>query len=72
MDDAAGRRVFAVSDLAVRVAGRYRFVEATVPAEAFGSGIRTISLRAAEAADVTAPEYRWQIEILRDGTEQKK
>jgi len=73
VDDAAGRRVFEVSGLAVRVAGRYRFVEVSVPAEALGPGARTISLRAAGgAADGTPPEYRWQIDTLRDGTEQKK
>lgn len=72
VDDAAGRRVFEGSDLATRVAGPYRFVEATVPAQALGPGARTISLTAEGAQAASHPEYRWQIDTLRDGMEQKK
>jgi hypothetical protein len=63
MDDAAGALIFERHHLSTRVAGPYTFVEAVIPAEVLGSGARTISL----AVDgVTSPEYRWQIDVVRD------
>lgn len=72
VEDAVGTPVFEKSHLAIHVAGPYTFVEAAVPAEAFDSGARTILLTVDGAVAATAPEYRWQITTVRDGTVQKK
>lgn len=61
VDDAAGRLLFEGSGLAIRVAGRYRFVEAVVPAAALGPGARTISLRASGAAREAPAKFSWHI-----------
>lgn len=67
VDDAAGTSVFEKSHLTTHVAGPYIFVEAAVPVEAFGAGVRTISLTVEGAAATAVPEYRWQINTVRDG-----
>jgi hypothetical protein len=72
MDDAAGRTVFEKSHLTTHVAGPYTFVEASVPVEAFGSGVRNVSLTVDGAAATAAPDYRWQINTVRESTAQKK
>lgn len=61
IDDAAGRRLFEGSELAIRVAGRYQFVEAAVPAAALAPGARTISLRASGAAREAPAKFSWRI-----------
>ena len=61
LDDAGGQPVFEGSHLVPRVAGRYRFVEVTVPVQVLGAGSRTISLRVEGAAQGGAPEYRWEL-----------
>jgi hypothetical protein len=61
VDDAAGRRLFEGSELAVRVAGRYQFVEAVVPVAALAPGARTISLRASSAAREAPAKFSWRI-----------
>jgi hypothetical protein len=67
---ATGTRLFFASHLAIRVAGPYRFVEVTVPAEAIGPGARTVTLRVDGSSEQDSPEYRWQIEAEND--KQKK
>jgi hypothetical protein len=63
VDDTTGGPIYERPHLSTRVAGRYTFVEAVISAEVLGSGARTISL----AVDgMTSPEYRWQIDIVRD------
>jgi hypothetical protein len=69
---AAGTRLFSASDLMIRVAGAYRFVEVIVPAEALGPGARTITLRAEGSSEGEAPAYRWQIDTVQEGGAQKK
>ena len=64
--DAAGTPVFEKSHLATRAAGPYTFVEAAVPAAVFGAGPQTIFLSVDGAAGATSPEYRWQINTVRD------
>jgi hypothetical protein len=61
VDDAAGRRLFEGSELAIRVAGRYRFVEAVVPAAALAPGARKISLRASGAPREAPAKFSWRI-----------
>jgi hypothetical protein len=63
VDDDGGHTVFEGSHLVPRVAGRYRFVEVTVPVQVLGTGSRTISLRVEGTAQGGAPEYRWEINI---------
>jgi len=66
VDDASGTPVFEKSHLAIRAAGPYTFVEAAVPAAVLGAGSRTIFLTVDGAAGATSPEYRWQINTVRD------
>jgi len=65
--DASGTPVFEKSHLSTRTAGPYTFVEAAIPADALGAGSRTIFLTVDGAAGATTPEYRWQIDTVRDG-----
>jgi hypothetical protein len=59
--DTAGHRLFEGAALPVHAAGRYRFVDTTVPTTALGPGPRTISLQAADAIADAPPEYTWQV-----------
>jgi hypothetical protein len=61
VDDAGGRRLFEGSELAIRAAGRYRFVEAVVPAAALAPGARTISLRVSGAHQGEPAKFSWRI-----------
>ena len=61
VDDAAGRRLFEGSELAIHVAGRYQFVEAVVPSSALAPGARTISLRASSAPREAPAKFSWRI-----------
>jgi len=61
IEDAAGRRLFDASPLAVHTAGPYRYVEAVVPAVALAPGDRTVVLAKSGAAAGSAGSFRWQV-----------
>jgi hypothetical protein len=64
--------LFFASDLPVQSAGAYRFVEVTVPKDAFGPGARTITLRTRGSSMESPLVYRWQIESVQNGGAPKK
>jgi len=71
IEDAAGRRLFDASALAVQTAGPYRFIEAVVPAAALAPGERTVVLTKSGAAAGSTSSFRWQLTGVVDSAAEK-